>query len=305
MKRFSFYAHSWFFIALGFPFLDSASLAQSASSDIVVRSGDAIEAVIAGKSVKLLVSGNGFNAPVLNPDAAARLNLFSGQRIRGHIGPVKIVGTSVPLKYQIAGLSGRGSVRWFDRPIAAAYDGSIGVSAFEDARVTLMLRPDNGAEIEFVLPLVKLPSSFGSVGTVVKIANQTVFVQWDFTREKTLLSAAVGASLANANGGELRGAVQPTSIRLGITRPIRQLVLSKDFSIGPHLISEAEVRISDNNPGVMIPDAEADASEIVVTAKGQSIKPDYNIQIGSNAMRKCSTITFDNHNKKIILRCSV
>jgi hypothetical protein len=242
----------------------------------------------------------------LNPDAAVRLGLKPGMfsRVRGRIGNEKFKGAARSGAYLIDGVPKSGGIVWFQRRVAQGVDGGISPGSVPHDVVTVRLREIRGGEQVFSLPMVSMPGG-GRFGTMKMIGGQETSVIWDLARPNTLVTAAAAADLSSANGGRFVGEKRPEMIEFEVERPVRPLVLATPFAVGPVLLSNVNAWVGDYGDTSRIPDANADPSEIVVTAMGAKVKPLRTIVIGRNDMARCSSITFDKSLRQIRMSCAV
>jgi hypothetical protein len=127
-----------------------------------------------------------------------------------------------------------------------------------------------------------------------------------------IASAATGADLAAALGGRLEGAPWQEEILLGITRPVRRLVLDRPLVVGPWRFREIAVRVRDladasatlSPDQQAIADAEADPAEIAVTAssgKGRGVARF--LSLGRAHLEGCARLEIDKTARKLSVHC--
>ena len=124
----------------------------------------------------------------------------------------------------------------------------------------------------------------------------------DHDRRVTLATAGAARLLSQAYGGELTGAAFAIRADFGIDRPARHLVLKSPFVVGGLTIRQVDVRTADYGSVTGIADANADPSEIVVTA-GKKTKARYWLTLGADALAICSSVTFDKARREIDFSC--
>lgn len=260
------------------------------------------EGMLNGQLVRYRMMADGPSTLVLNPVGARKYSITPGWfTIRAKIGPVAVEGRSAVVRYSVNDRSIRRRIAWFNLPFAPGQDGALGPSAVPQSIVTFFLRPPDLNEQNYILPLAS--NGYAGVGTHSSKETGRIFIQWDLSRPTSLATATVGATLSTTHGAYLSGPTTPTPIRFGITRPVRHLILERTLHLGPLRITKLATRVSDYGDGSRITDADADGSEITVTGKRQKGSSLRSILIGQDAMRGCSSITFDKKRKQIILSC--
>ncbi len=280
----------------------AAPAGKPATAPLIVAPDQIVTGTFEGKPARYRMLADGSSTLILNPQAAQRLGLKAGWIGVGvMIGPVMVNGSSAVGRYAVAGQPIKHRIAWFDRPIAADADGALGPAAVPQAIVTFQLRAAVTGERTYVLPLTDL--GYRGLGTNVSAGDQTIFVQWDLTHAATSGTAAAGADLAASHGAQFTGPTWQELIRLEVRRPVRLLALTTPLAVGPIRIARVVTRVSDFGDTSGIADADADQSEIVVTAKGQKSRAIHSLRIGRDSMTDCSSITFDKPRAQIILSC--
>jgi hypothetical protein len=281
-----------------------AAMSKAEPTTLVIGPDLLVDVTISNNAARLQLLSYGPSMLLLNPDAAKRFGakggLFGGQ---AKVGPVVIKGQTTAMSFVIDGQSSRGRVGWFDRAISSTQDGAFGPMSVPQDIVTVQLRAAQAGERRFELPMINQGN--GSVGTNMTVNGQKLLIQFDLNRPENLATSAAGTALAEAHNGQFSEKSQPTVIAFGIERPVRTMLLGRAFEVGPLTLDRIVTRTSDYGDTSNIVDADADPSEIVVTGRGKKSKAIYTLQIGRDAMRDCSSLTFDKPRKLIILNCSL
>ncbi|MDE2619459.1 MAG: hypothetical protein KGL54_04780 [Sphingomonadales bacterium] len=276
--------------------------AEPSPGPLIVEPEGVVSGTVQGQPARLRIQPNGSSTLVLNPDPASRWHLKSGWiGVVVGVGPVKVRGSTAVVRYGVGGVEWRRRIAWFERPAALRADGLLGPTALPHPVVVFRLRPPLAGERQTVLPLVD--QGYGGVGTWLTLGQRRVFVNWALDKPATTTTAAAGADLALAYGGRLVGPASSLAFSFGVERPVRQLELVQPLELGPLRLSRVLVRTTDYGNASAIPSAEADASEIVVTAKGRGRRPLSVMQIGTEAMANCSSLAIDKRRRQIILTC--
>jgi hypothetical protein len=282
--------------------LASVAFSRGLPSVLTVGADQIAIGSVAGHPARFKVQADGTSTLVLNPDAAGRFGLHGGWfRVLVKVGPVPVNGQSGVTHFVVGGQDSRRRVGWFDRPIAPGFDGVLGPSAVPQDVVVFQLRSAFPGEQRTVLPMAD--QGYGGVGTFVIVHGQKIFVQWDMSKRTNSATASAAADIADVSGGQFVGKPWHEVVALGVERPVRRVNLTREFVFGPFRLASLVARTTDYGDTSTIPDADADQSEIIVTAHGKKSKVVRALSIGQDAMAGCSSITFDKRAKQIRLSC--
>lgn len=266
-------------------------------------SGFILPAEINGQPVRLRVDLETSAYVILNPDAASRIGLEpSLLRAETRIGPVTLTGNSKAAEFRIGGADFRKRIVWVDRPAVEGADGLVGPAELPYRRVTFNLAPPDGDEVEVTLPLQY--DAFGLFHPY-PVGEESVKFQFSVLRPYSMATAAAGSVLSVLHGGRWTGDAREQLIRYGVTRPVRPFSLERPVSLSGFEIDDFLVRTSDNRGRYQLAaDGVADPEELVVTARRASRqRPSFVVTLGRDRLSACSSITYDNLPRRIILRC--
>lgn len=277
---------------------------HAADDEFVVEPNATVEATFNGHGARMLVRGVGSTVPLLNPQSAIEFGLkpaFIRSGIWLRVGPTRVNGKNGTARYVIGGREQKRRIGWFAHDIAPGYDGLLGPLAFSHPIVTMRLRaPAPGEQI-----ITRGLSTFGYFGAgVVLRLKPLTFVQFDPASPTTLTNATLAAELAGSLRGHFVGNEHSRIIALGISRPVRTLHFETPLTFGPLRIDQTEVRMHDTGSTSSIPDEAPDPDEIVVSALSKNDKRPRYMILGADALRSCSSITFDKQKRQIRLSCA-
>lgn len=276
--------------------------AGKSAAPLIVQVGKPVEGKINGTDVlfKLMPDVGGY--PVLNPDTAERLKLDGSlpTSFEAKMGPVRVPGKISTAQFDLAGGRFEKKVVWFERPVAPDADGRLGPDSVPRSIIIFSLRAPDAREKQTSLPLIDQDNGLGVAMTV---GGKSIFVRFSPDLPYSRSTAAAGKLIADSLGGQLIGPAREMQIVLGVTRPVRDIKLSKPLTIGPLAINGFAARIWDGGSLSGVADADIDANEIVVTGAQSKIKPRYFLNLGSDALQACSSLTFDKARKIITLSC--
>lgn len=290
-----------------FASLASSPLHAAGGEETLVISADGkASGTMNGAPVSLQINASGISLPVMNPEIAQRLDLrHSIFAVQAKVGAQKVPGKTGVVKMVVAGAPQKRRILWFQRAQRAGYDGVLGPEAVPQSTVAFQLgaRPSDtpAAAKVYLLPLARQNNR---VGTYVAVGGSQIFVQWDFTRRRTLATAAAASTMAAALGGSLGGKRERQEIEFGIERPVQALHLERALAVGPLRLTDLDARVADYGTTDGIRREDGDPNEIIVTAKTKKDRNVYALTIGSEDVRNCTRIEFDKRISTIRLFCS-
>ncbi|QHL89652.1 hypothetical protein GVO57_00970 [Sphingomonas changnyeongensis] len=287
---------------------------------IVVRPDQPVAALVEDRPVALGLRTGSIDRINLNAATVARLGLKPAGlmgKVSLKIGRTRIMdGRNRPVGYAVGGRTAKGRVIWFDG-LDGPHDGTIGPFAFPQARIAVELGGGGGQAHAF--PLAGAIDTAGYTPVERGSAEGNPDGRWGFglsfgvehDYRLPLASAATGAALLAELGGTVTDEVWDEEILLGVTRPVRRVVLARPLEIGPFRLTEIAVRVRDRRDAMGAGDAlpepprpDDDPAEIVVTGRQQGgMRPIYTLEIGRPVLAACRSITFDKAARQILLDC--
>lgn len=232
--------------------------------------------------------------------------IFSIKRVTGaKIGPYEIKGKSEVAKFDLGSKVSDIKISWFEQDKYPFADVIAGPYAIPENIIRFKLREKKIGEKQFELPLAG-KYSWWLASSRMKIDGKNVLFAFAPQFENSVASAAAGSVISNVYGGQFAGEILQTRISHNVSRPVRKLELRNKLMLGELMIPSLFVRTQDyGNIDNISERKDRDPSEIIVTAKSKSKKPDYLVYVGADALKTCSSITYDKKRKKIILSCFV
>jgi hypothetical protein len=281
-----------------------ASPAFAESSEFVVGPDATVEAIFNGHPARMLVRGVGSTVPLLNPQSAVDFGLkpaFIRSKIAFRVGPTRINGKNGVARFVIGGLEQKRRIGWFARDIAPGFDGLLGPLAFSHPVLKMRLRAPIAGEQPVTFGL----STFGYFGAgVVLRMKPLTMMQFDPFSQTTIANAPFASELAGPLHGHFVSEVHSRHIALGVSRPVRTLLFDTPLTFGALRIERTEVRTQDTGSTSSIPEEAPDPDEIIVSALSENDKRLRYIILGADALRNCSSITFDKRKRQIRLSCA-
>lgn len=303
-------------LAVGFAalFTSGSSLAETGqASELVARPGEVVDATIEGKPVELRVVSGGPDRLLINAASADRLGLkpamFVGRASLNVAGRREFEGKNRPVDFSVGGVAQKGRALWFPAAPPVAGDGTIGPWGLAQSRVTLVFGADDPSAQRSDFPLFGSASNGSVTGYREESFGLYAAFDLDDSSKYPVASAAAGAAIAKAYGGQLSGSTWDVEILFGIKRPVRLMTLDRPFKFGPLSFTKIAVRVRDRidaaGRGEDIKDADQieDPSEVVVTAKAKGRPPIFSLTIPRASMAACSKLSFDKGAKRIELWC--
>ena len=268
-----------------------------------IASGPYVDAVIGGVPLRLEVQLDHAAAISLNPEAAERAGLGSGDgKWTEEIGPVKLRGRFSEQRLLVAGLPAKAKIRWHQR-VSEEADGLISIHLLPFERVTIARAAANPGERETELG-IKVHDNHG-VYVPLDFGKRRVAARLSFSRGRTTAPAAAAAVIAAVHGGVIQPERSLEEISLGVMRPVRPLRLQRPLVIGGLAVPMLMVRTADfrGDHELLLAATQSQEGEIVVAGAAPSQKPLYRITVGLDALGRCSSATYRRAARRLILRC--
>lgn len=281
-------------------------LVAADAAPLTVEGDRTFDAVVHGVPARIRIDPGAPSMPVINPDMAARASVNGGLLSpRASIGPVRLTGKSSVLSFDLAG-SGPFDRRasWFDARWVEGADGTIGPGGMPAAIVRFQLRAAQPDERSVSLPLADF--GWSGMGVRVDVGGQPLVVRFTPEREYSVATASAGALIAGAHRGAFDRPAESMPIRLEVVRPVRHMKLADPLTVGAIVLEGLMVRTADFGNAAGIPEGEQpepDPDEIVVTGTKKMKKRELRLEIGRDALDRCSSITFDKRAKTVTLSC--
>ena len=284
-----------------------ATPAAAAANEFIIGPDGAVDVTVNGKPARMLFRGVGSSTLILNPENAKRLGVKTGIikfPIRYRVGPHRINGKSGVTRYSVGGKQVKRRVGWFERDVAAGFDGLLGPVAIDYPIVTQRLRAPVAGEKAITF----YASNFGYNGVgVVFRGKPFTYMMFDPTAPTSIINAPFANEIAPGLRGHFEGDVHERVVAFGVSRPVRNIEFGKPWIIGTAAANislyRADVRTLPGEKTDTIPDKAPDPDEIIVLAPGQIDNRQRYIIVGADALSRCSSISFDKPKRQITLRC--
>jgi hypothetical protein len=276
----------------------------AAAADLVVEASSnyAIDATINGQPVRLRVDPETSGYIILNPEAAARLQLHRsmiGSRTR--IGPVRLDGSSKVANVSIGGVAGNRRLVWIDRPVIDGADGVIGPADMPYDRVTFAIGAPRDGETAFEMPM-EFSRGFG-LYVPLRLGEHDFRFQFSLMKPFSLATAGAGAELASLYGGSWAGGALDQIIEFDVVRPVRPMAFARPVGVQGLELRALRVRTGDNRGNLSLPpEPDADPDELVVTGASRQ-RAAFVVHVGADRLSRCSSIVWDNRTRHMILHC--
>lgn len=213
--------------------------------EAVVQADSSATVWINGLEVELAVSTGTVDHVTLNAAAVARIGLSAApadNKADLFIGGVQQrVGRHGAGWLAAGGRLQRQQLYWFPGAEVLPLAGTIGPFALPHDRVRVEWQAGDATPYAFALIGNVDRAAYG----VADLAGRPYLVGADvrMRRPLPLVTAALGADLAERLGGTFVGEPWPEEIMLGISRPVRRLELTRPLVIGPLRFSAVAVRV--------------------------------------------------------------
>jgi hypothetical protein len=284
-----------------------AAAAPPPAADLVLdaATGPYVVALVNGVRLRLRVDFDHGESLTLNPEAAARAGLGTGEgRWINIIGPVRLRGRFAEIPVTLAGQVTKAKVNWQQVDVAADADGIVTPHLLPFGRVTLERRPAGAGERDIVLES-RMHWNHG-IHVPVRLGKRRIAARLSFHHPRTTAAAAAAAVIIDAQGGALGGARSLEEIGFGVKRPARSLRLERPLRIGDLAVTRLMARSADyrGKHKLTLPGAPVAQSDILVTGRLPSQDPLYRITIGLDVLERCSAASYVRATGELRLRCA-
>lgn len=284
----------------------------------VVTPGDTVAVTVNGVPARLSIDPDASGMPMVAQSFATRARLSCAPPCLGRfceppcwvlglqLGRERIFGRAAVARF---GWNGAASmprrVSWYGRDWGDGLDGAIGPTGFPERIVRFSIGPSRPGERTATLPVFErtnLPWWSLIVHGTLKVGGKDVQVRFDLRNRRSLATAGAAVLIARAHGGTMTGERARQVVLLGVERPIAMMRLARPLAVGPLALTNLGVRVTDGSGANTIPQADADPSEVVVTARGKQTQRF--LSIGRDDLARCSSLVFDKGARQIRLTCA-
>jgi hypothetical protein len=302
--------------------LVSAGILLSGCTTTTARSGPVDEAVFESQSdfvVDTMVRGQPLRlkvdpgAPwyvVLNGSTAKRLGLVGTRSAIFAVGPMRVKGKTRSEKVTFGTVVATRPVIWFKGESVSGADGVVNPANVPHDRVTMRFGAPSSVE-----KIIELQMRFDKERGLyheLSFGGQIILTRFTLQDELTTATGAAASVIAKRRNGLWEGGNFTHPVRYGIARPVRKMVLGEPLSVNGFPLSQLTVRVSDDRGSYYLPEeqvlaVEVDDDDVVVTGKKQRIfgAPHFWLMIGRDNLNRCSSISYENSTKRLILSCAL
>jgi hypothetical protein len=268
-----------------------------------------VETLVRGQPVRLKVDPGAPWYVLLNGGAAKRLGLVGTRSATFTVGPMRIKGKTRSEKVTFGTVVATRPVIWFKGESVSGADGVVNPANVPRDRVTMRFGASSSAEniIELQMRFDKERGLYHEL----PFGGQIILTRFTLQDELTTATGAAASVIAKRRNGLWEGGNFSYPVRYGIVRPVRKMVLGEPLSVNGFPLSQLTVRVSDDRgsyylPEEHVPTVEFDEDDVVVTGKKQRIfgAPHFWLMIGRDNLNRCSSISYDNDAKRLILKCA-
>ena len=287
------------------------TLSTPANETILAPSSDYIvDAQVRGRPIRLKVDPGAPFFVLLNDKVAKELRLVGTKAATLAVGPLRLKGSTRSEKLTISGVTKSRPVMWVKGKSVAEADGVINPANLPGGRITLSLRAPGPGEQQ-----IRLPMRFDRQRGLYyefDYGGQLILTRFTLGDELTTATGAAASVIAKRKNGLWEGGPFVHPVRFGVSRPVRRMVLGQTLSINGFPIRDFAVRIQDDRGQYLLPEKalptadEEDEDGIVVTSKQKRNygAPHFWLMIGRGALSRCSSISYDNNARQMLLNCS-
>lgn len=273
-------------------------------------SGYIVEAQVRGRPLRLKVDPGAPFFVLLNDSMAKELRLVGTKAATLAVGPLRLKGSTRSEKFTIGGVTKSRPVMWVKGRSIAEADGIINPANLPGDRITIRLRAPASDEQQ-----IRLPMRFDRQRGLyyeLNYGGQLILTRFTLADELTTATGAAASVIAKRKNGLWEGGPFVHPIRFGISRPVRRMVLGQTLSVNGFPVKDFAVRIQDDRGQYLLPEKELptvndeDEDGIIVTSKQKRNygAPHFWLMIGRSALSRCSSISYDNNARQMLLNCS-
>lgn len=266
-----------------------------------------------GVEGRIRVDPSGLPRMICNPDFAVRAGIIAKGRTVILTDPADAYGSYGTVTLRLAGRTQQLPVYWLGNHYVEDADcviapGLIGVDA-----ARFVLRSSVRGERTVAMPLnpggESSPDWNGAAATAVRIGDRDVSVGFTLLQPGNTVTARTALRISGAYGGRYAGEAVRTEAASGRERLLRRMVLATPMAIGPLTINEMQVRVTDWGSARQIKrveevDAPADPNEVNVVARAEHDDTFERLMVGTDALKRCSSIVVDLRAREIRLTCA-
>ena len=289
----------------------SASAPLTSLPDELVLEGDNIIAVMVnGTPLRLEVDADSFGAPVINSEAATRLQLVAETRRGWRFGSFAVEGLSAGVALDFGGGPMMMPISWAERFASRKADGVTGVHNLPYKRVTFVLSPPGDGETIQRFPLKRSGSRGDTrLGTEVVVGKKKLAMIFALRRAENLITAPTANFIATHQEGGFEPGTEGTAImNFAVERRTRMMRIAEPIILGDLALTRFAVRVDDYGDPRRVGEIGAndprfDKSQILVSRRKGRGRPDLLTRLGRDQIAHCSRITYDLALSEIRLSC--
>lgn len=279
--------------------------------DELVLEGDNIIAVMVnGTPLRLEVDADSFGAPVINSEAAARLQLVAETRRGWRFGSFAVEGLSAGVALDFGGGPIMMPISWAERFASRKADGVTGVHNLPYKRVTFVLSPPVVGETIQRFPMIRSGSQGDTrLGTEVVVGKKKLAMIFALRRAENLITAPTANFIATHQEGGFEPGTEGTAImNFAVERRTRMMRIAEPIILGDLALTRFAVRVDDYGDPKRVGEIGAndprfDKSQILVSRRKGRGRPDLLTRLGRDQIAHCSRITYDLALSEIRLSC--
>lgn len=280
---------------------------------LTIRSNETLAMRVNGVGGRVRVDPSAVPRMMCNPDFAVRAQIVAQGRAVLLSDPADVFGSFGAVTLQLAGRKQEVRANWLDRRYVEDADCVIAPEMLGVGAVRFVGGTTSRGERTVAMPLnpggPSSPDWNGAAATAVRVGDRDVSVGFTFTQPGNSVTARAATRIAGAHGGRYAGEAVRSVSASGRERQLRRMVLKSPLPIGPLAVSEMQVRVTDwGSAGRIKPvgtvEPPADPNDVTVVARYEQDDTFERLMIGSDQLRRCSSIVVDLRAREIRLTCA-
>ncbi|MFD1787606.1 hypothetical protein ACFSC3_08480 [Sphingomonas floccifaciens] len=286
----------------------------AADRNILTIRGDGVVAMqVNGVDGRIRVDPSAVPRMLCNPDFAVRARMVAQGRAVILTDPSDAYGSFGEVTLRLAGRTLQPRANWLERRYVEGADCVIAPEMIGVDAAHFELRSSVRGERTVVMPLnpggETSPDWNGAAATAVRLGDRDVSVGFTLAQPANTVTAQTALRIASAYGGRYAGEAVRTEAASGQERLLRRMVLTRPMAVGPVAIDDMQVRVTDWGSARRIKkvgdvDEPVDPNDVQVVARAVHEDTFERLMIGTDALKRCSSIVVDLRAKEMRLTCA-
>ena len=280
---------------------------------LTIRGDGVVDMQVNGVAGRIRVDPSAVPRMLCNPDFAVRAKVVAQGRAVILSDPADAYGSFGAVTLRLAGRTQQVRANWLDRRYVEGADCVIAPEMLGVDAAHFALRSSVRGERTVAMPLnpggEASPDWNGAAASAVRIGDRDVSVGFTLAEPNNTVTARTALRISGAYGGRYAGEAVRTQSASGRERLLRRMVLARPMTVGPIAVNDMQVRVTDWGSARRIKRAgevetPADPNDVTVVARAEHDDTFERLMIGTEALKRCSSIVVDLRAREIRLTCA-